>query len=126
MINVHTYTAGEAGLCVNAYLVETDHGVVAVDGTLTVSDSLAQGPAGAVQRGREFAHLHPAYDGSLHLTLPSAAVQVVLDKGWGELHPVSGTSMIYGPRDTQEMEVVWQLVLLSYRFARGELQETRA
>ena len=41
MIDVHTYTAGEAGLLVNAYLVETDHGVVAVDGTLTVSDSRA-------------------------------------------------------------------------------------
>ncbi len=38
---VHAYSAGEAGLAVNAYLVETEHGVVAVDATLTVSDSRA-------------------------------------------------------------------------------------
>ena len=91
-----------------------------------LEEQMAQGPASAFQRGREFAHLHPAYDGSLHLTLPPAAVQVVLDKGWGESHPISGTPMIYGPRDAQELEVVWHLLLLSYRFARGEAQETRA
>jgi glyoxylase-like metal-dependent hydrolase (beta-lactamase superfamily II) len=38
---VHTYSAGEEGLLVNAYLVETDRGVVAIDGTLTASDSRA-------------------------------------------------------------------------------------
>jgi glyoxylase-like metal-dependent hydrolase (beta-lactamase superfamily II) len=41
MTEVHTYSAGEEGLLVNAYLVETDRGVVAVDGTLTASDSRA-------------------------------------------------------------------------------------
>lgn len=41
MTEVHIYSAGEAGLLVNAYLVETDRGVVAVDGTLTASDSRA-------------------------------------------------------------------------------------
>ena len=40
MTEVHTYSAGEEGLLVNAYLVETI-GVVAVDGTLTASDSRA-------------------------------------------------------------------------------------
>ena len=81
---------------------------------------LAQGPAGAFQRGYEFAHLHPAYDGSLHLTLQPTVVQEVLSKGWGELHPISGTPMIYGSRDAQELEVVWRLLLLSYQYARGE------
>lgn len=38
---VHRYSAGPAGALVNAYLVETDEGVVAVDGTLTVSDGRA-------------------------------------------------------------------------------------
>ena len=88
-----------------------------------LEEHMAQGPAGAFQRGLEFAHLHPSNDGSLHLTLPPAAQQVVLDKGWGEPHPISGTPMIYGPRDAQELEVVWRLLLLSYRFARGEAQE---
>jgi glyoxylase-like metal-dependent hydrolase (beta-lactamase superfamily II) len=36
---IHTHASGEAGICANAYLVETDHGVVAVDATLTVSES---------------------------------------------------------------------------------------
>ena len=39
---------------------------------------------------------------------------------------LSGTPMIYGPRDAQELEVVWQLLLASYRFARGEMLEPRA
>lgn len=38
---VHTYSAPAAGIFVNAYLVETEHGVVAVDATLTVSDARA-------------------------------------------------------------------------------------
>jgi hypothetical protein len=28
--------------------------------------------------------------------------------------------MIYGPRDEAELETVWQLVEISYAFARGE------
>ena len=38
---IYTYTAGEAGLFVNAYLVEGPDGVVAVDGGLLVSDARA-------------------------------------------------------------------------------------
>lgn len=38
---IFTYTAGEAGLFVNSYLLETDEGVVAIDGSLLVSDSRA-------------------------------------------------------------------------------------
>jgi glyoxylase-like metal-dependent hydrolase (beta-lactamase superfamily II) len=41
MTTVHLYTGSEAGLSVNAYLVETPRGVVAVDATLTQSDSRA-------------------------------------------------------------------------------------
>src|SRR5262245_22653068 len=40
-MHIHTYSSGELGLYVNAYLVETDNGIVVVDGTLTVSDSKA-------------------------------------------------------------------------------------
>jgi glyoxylase-like metal-dependent hydrolase (beta-lactamase superfamily II) len=39
--HIHRYAAGPQGALVNAYLVETDEGVVAVDGTLTVSDGRA-------------------------------------------------------------------------------------
>jgi hypothetical protein len=33
--------------------------------------------------GREFAHVHPRYDGSMHMMLPPEAVDEVLAKGWG-------------------------------------------
>ena len=38
---VHVYQSGESGIFANAYLVETAHGVVAIDATLTRSDSKA-------------------------------------------------------------------------------------
>ena len=38
---VHVYQSGEAGIFANAYLVETRHGVVAIDTTLSNSDSKA-------------------------------------------------------------------------------------
>lgn len=38
---IHRHSAGPQGALVNAYLVETGEGVVAVDGTLTVSDGRA-------------------------------------------------------------------------------------
>ena len=38
---IHTYASGEQGLAVNAYLVETENGAVAVDATLTVSEARA-------------------------------------------------------------------------------------
>jgi glyoxylase-like metal-dependent hydrolase (beta-lactamase superfamily II) len=38
---IHRHSTGPEGALVNAYLVESDDGVVAVDGTLTVSDARA-------------------------------------------------------------------------------------
>jgi glyoxylase-like metal-dependent hydrolase (beta-lactamase superfamily II) len=38
---IHRHTTGPEGALVNAYLVETSEGVVAIDGTLTVSDGRA-------------------------------------------------------------------------------------
>lgn len=38
-VRIHTYTAGEAGLFVNSYLVESDDGVVLVDASLLNSDA---------------------------------------------------------------------------------------
>ena len=38
---IHTHASGEEGLTVNAYLVETENGAVAVDATLTVSEARA-------------------------------------------------------------------------------------
>jgi phospholipase/carboxylesterase len=75
----------------------------------------------------EFAHLHPAHDGSLHLMLSQEDADGVIAKGWGELHPAAreglmpgAAVMIFGPRDEDELDVVYRIVEASYRFARGE------
>jgi hypothetical protein len=73
---------------------------------------------------REFAHLHPAYDGSLHLALPPDLVDGVIANGWAERHPLAGQYglpnnivMVFGPRDDDELEVVFELVRASHAAA---------
>ncbi|GBD08326.1 hypothetical protein HRbin22_00560 [Candidatus Thermoflexus japonica] len=87
----------------------------------------ARGPSEAFILGHEFAHLHPPYDGSLHLTLPPEQAERVVERGWGEFHPLVAQGalpptyvMVYGPRDETELEVVWRIFRASYAFARGE------
>jgi hypothetical protein len=36
----------------------------------------------------------------------------------GKPHPVSPSTIVDGLRDDNELELVWQLPLISYRFAR--------
>ena len=88
---------------------------------LTLDEAHAEGAAGALIVGGEFAHLHPHADGSLHLTLPRDVAEKVVAKGWGEPHVVVGWAapMVYGPRDPAELEVVWNIVRASYEHARG-------
>ena len=88
--------------------------------------ALALGPPEAFMIGEEFAHLHPPYDGSLHMRLPFGAIEEVLVKGWGELHPSAPqgfapgkTVMVFGARDEAELEIVWQILQQSYDFATG-------
>ena len=101
--------------------IEVRDSCVSVPGAraLHLEASLAAGPASAFQCRTEFAHVHPAGDGSLHMTLPDLVYADVLGKGWGEPHPISGTMLVFGPRDRFELEVVWQLVITSYRYALG-------
>lgn len=77
----------------------------------------ADGPPAAFQRKTEFAHIHTDNDGSLHLTLPPGLYEEVLATGWGEPHPVSGTMMLFGPRDDEEVEVAWVILQASWRWA---------
>lgn len=84
----------------------------------------SEGSPDAFMVGHEFAHLHPERDGSLHLTLPPSQVETVIDNGWAERHPLAGRYglpsnivMVYGPRDTDELEVVEDLLRASHRYA---------
>jgi Luciferase len=77
--------------------------------------------------GREFAHVHPPYDGSMHMMLPPDAVEELLGKGWGEPHPLARRGliparavMVYAPREAAEVDTVLQVIAASYRFARGD------
>lgn len=85
-----------------------------------LDEAFARGPKDAFQRGREFAHIHPAHDGSLHVALPGEVYDAVLESGWGEPHPISGTMMVFGPRDAEELEIVFRVVKASCDYARGE------
>lgn len=77
------------------------------------------GPAGALLNSSEFGHLHPPADGSLHLALPPAARAQVTANAWGEPHPLSATMLVFGPRDDDELEIVWSLVRISHAWATG-------
>lgn len=85
-----------------------------------------QAAAEAFMIEREFAHLHPPSDGSLHLALPPDVVDRVIENGWAERHPLAGRYglpgnivMVYGPRDEDELAVVEDLVRASHALATG-------
>ena len=107
---------------------ETGPSLVSVPGAraLFVCSDCAGGPPSSFMRAREFGHIHPEHDGSLHVTLPDDVRNEVLDGGWGEPHPLvarglvpASVVMLYGPRDPEEVEIVWALVQESHRFASG-------
>jgi hypothetical protein len=106
--------------------VSTGDSCVSVPGAraFILDQALATGPPAAFQCETEFAHLHPPGDGSLHIALPPDAYHAVHTAGWGDPHPISGTLLVFGPRDRRELEIVWQVVLASYRFGLGEWPQT--
>jgi len=68
-------------------------------------------------------HLHGVEDTSIHLCLPAARGQELIELGWGEPHQFGdfGTEfLVYGPRDVEELEVVLELIEESLEFARRE------
>jgi phospholipase/carboxylesterase len=87
------------------------------------------GPANSfiVPSAGEFAHVHPGYDGSLHVALPPALAADVVAKGWGVAHPLAGVrltpgmTMLFGPRDAAELEIVAGVVATSHAWASGQL-----
>ncbi|KAI9764005.1 MAG: hypothetical protein M1840_008953 [Geoglossum simile] len=77
----------------------------------------------------EICHAHPS-DGSLHLTLHPADARVVLEKCWGERHPLarggwctrfvpSGFLMVYAPRDAEELNAVTEIIKAAVWWVSG-------
>ena len=73
---------------------------------------------------REVFHSHCGADGSSHAVLSAADAMLVLDKGWGERHGVSGQGMgiplgyimIFAPRSTHEVEIVGKIARAAARY----------
>jgi len=94
---------------------------------LWLDEELAKGPAEAFVIEREFAHIHPRPDSSLHLQLPLELAVFAISAGWAEVHTTcwlgdapANSVMLFSPRNEQELEVIWDLVQESYRFATGQ------
>ncbi len=102
---------------------------IGVDGTraLLLDRGAAAGPDAAfiLPADGEFAHQHPAPDGSLHVVLPDALAYDALAKGWAVAHPLAGVRLspgmvlVYGPRDPAEVEIVAGIAAASHQYATG-------
>ncbi len=112
-------------MCFSLPGVEQRASRICVPGTraLCLQDGIERGPDVAFLTQREFAHLHPLLDGSLHATLPPDVFVSAIERGWAEPHVLSrelvspSVGMIYAPRNSEELMVVIKLVEESRRFA---------
>ena len=88
-ILIHRHAAGPQGVLVNAYLVETPEGVVAVDGTLTVSGGRALrarlGELGEALLAVLVTHAHPDHYGGIVELVGSDHVPVFATAGVEEV-----------------------------------------
>ena len=97
----------------------------------TLPDGDGPDDAFLVPQAREFAHLHPGYDGSLHLALPPAQAADLVARGWGVPHPWAGTRlspgfvMLFGPRDEDELEVATGVVEAAHAYASGASRQSQ-
>jgi hypothetical protein len=106
--------------------VEERPSAISVPGAraMWLSEGIPVGPREGFMIGREFAHIHPMPDGSLHVALPPEIAEEAVEKGWAEQHPVArlgyipaNVVMVYAPRDERELELVLGLVEESRRYA---------
>ena len=108
--------------------VEERPSAISVPGAraLWLRNEVPTGRQEAFMIGREFAHIHPLPDGSMHAALPPELAEEAREKGWAEQHPIArmgyispNVVMIYAPRDAEAIEVVAGLVEEAYRYAGG-------
>lgn len=105
--------------------VETSQFAVPGARALLLADPSGRPAALLDEESGEFAHLHPWYDGSLHLALPADLAGDAIAKGWAQPHMWAGTRfvdgfvLVYGPRDEAEVEIVGAIVAAAHGFATG-------
>lgn len=90
-------------------------------GLHSLVDSSGKPTSRALCRESEICHVH-AFDGSIHVELHPEDAKIVIDKGWGERHPLAngwepmgkflaeGFMIIYAPRNLEEIETVMRIV----------------
>ena len=103
-------TYGRSGISVpssEAYFLDPEH----------VADVELMPPLGS----SEWVHLHA--DGSIHVCLSDADEAEVLDKHWGEPHPLRERGvreiLVYAPRTNEEVEILKTVFEASYLYATG-------
>jgi hypothetical protein len=76
--------------------------------------------------GGEWGHIHPHYDGSLHVNVPAPDAERLIELGWGEYHNVVKLGlvpaiviMLYGPRDENELSAAQLVLEIAYLAAGG-------
>lgn len=94
---------------------------------LTVSPDVPIGDPEAMLVGREFAHIHPQpYGGSMHMKLLPHQTSEVVDKGWGEHHPLSldgsmpNLLMVYAPRTDDDLAVIKIIISAAVEYATSD------
>ncbi len=106
--------------------IEVRPTIVSLPGALGfwVSEDVPLSRPDVIVRGREFAHIHP--DGSLHASLPPELADRAVEAGWAVNHPWAdqrpgweGFVMIFTPLSSEELDLVFELVLQSYEFVTG-------
>lgn len=95
----------------------------------------SQDPINSTCRG-EICHIHHT-DRSMHLNLHPDDARVVLEKGWGERHPLARGGwlmayvprefvMVYAPRDKTELDVVCRIIEAAAFWVSGRSFEIKA
>lgn len=90
-----------------------------------IRSSIPAPHAAAQQSLREIGHIHPP-DHSMHFVLSPQDCKLVIEKGWGERHPLSGVNkyvplpkeylMIYGPRNDEDLAIIEGIIKASIGF----------
>lgn len=63
----------------------------------------------------ERAHLHPSYDGSMHISWNPTLLKHIVDAGRWEYHPRNSLAiMLYWPRDAHELNIIKSIIQQLY------------
>ena len=115
-------------------LIEERETIISVRGARAawIKDDYPNANFNVLKTGREFTHIHPLDiygGGSQHLSLTRKNCETVIEKGWGEYHPLDpriypnkdyGHIMVYAPRNKEELEAIKIITIASYKLVTNQ------